>query len=451
MSKINPLYHCGLDLGTTNSSLTVLQNGRPLVLPLDPQNTNPQILKSLIYVNPQGSVEIGQKAVDCYLHDLATLPPKPPRLVDTGRTIKTFAPSSAGGVGRYIEVPEIIEIDDSGRGRLLQSLKSVLTSQSFKGTSLFGRFYSLEELLSLLMGQMKHRAESLLKHSLDSVTLGRPVRYVGDPTQEKLALDRMTQVALNAGFKDIKFEFEPVGAALSYGLDISSRQTIMAFDFGGGTLDICLVEFPSKKVISVSGIPIGGDLVNSTIIENRLLKYFGSQTSVARGLSFPPNYYNIVFSNWYLLSTYKTVNFISALEKYISEAQNPTPIKNLMSLVVNDYGYDFFHRVDQSKISLSSQNSVVFNPPYPDLHINQTLTRSNFEQDITDLLTDTRNCINIALSQAQLKPSAVDQVLLTGGSSKIPAFQKLLTNMFGPAKLSYSDPFTSVALGLSLV
>jgi len=450
MPKNNNPHHCGLDLGTTNSSISVLVNGIPRALPIDPENSNPQILKSLIYINPQGQVETGQKAINCYLHDLATIPPKPPRLVDTGRTIKTFGPSSASGVGKLIEVPEIIEIDDSGRGRLLQSLKSVLTSSSFKGTVLFEKFYSLEELLGMLVSQIKSRSEAHLGHSLTSVTLGRPVRYVGDPQKEKLALDRMTTIAKNAGFKEIKFELEPVGAALSYGLNINTLQTILVFDFGGGTLDICIMRFPQKEVLATSGAPIGGDLLNSHIVEHRLLSYFGYGTKVARGLDFPNIYYDTVASNWYQLSLHKTVNFIGALEKYISEASDPESISNLKNLIINDYGYDFFHHVDNAKIELSGQDTIIFNPNYSDIKINQTITRPQFESDISPLIEDTLSCINQALIKARLKPNQIDQILLTGGSSKIPIFQKLLATKFSNSKLSYSDPFTSVALGLCL-
>ena len=141
MSNTKLIPHCGIDFGTTNSSLAVSQGSNPKVIPIDRQNKNPYVLRSLIYINPAQSVAIGSEAISRYLSDLNTLPTVPLRQEFTGRMIKTFGPSSGGGAGPVIWVPEIVEIDDSGRGRLLQSLKSVLTSSFFSGTNIFGKFY----------------------------------------------------------------------------------------------------------------------------------------------------------------------------------------------------------------------------------------------------------------------------------------------------------------------
>ena len=164
---------CGIDFGTTNSTVALVKDNQPFALAIDPENTNSQILKSIIYANPKGIIKVGQSALDHYLSDLINLPSLPPKIIKTGRFVKTF-----DGAGKAVTVPEIIEVDDSGRGRLLQSLKSVLTSTSFYGTNLFGKTYTLTNLLSLLLGQIKDRAESACQHSLINVVLGRPVRYL---------------------------------------------------------------------------------------------------------------------------------------------------------------------------------------------------------------------------------------------------------------------------------
>ena len=138
--------YCGLDFGTTNSSLAVITNNQPSVVPLDPFSSTPTILKSLLYINPSHREVVGSEAVSKYIHDLNTLPSAPLRQIVTGRMLKIMVPTSSGTM-KADWVPEIIEVDDSGRGRLLQSLKSVLTNQSFFGTDIFGKFYSLEDLI----------------------------------------------------------------------------------------------------------------------------------------------------------------------------------------------------------------------------------------------------------------------------------------------------------------
>ncbi|MFA6250034.1 MAG: Hsp70 family protein [Candidatus Shapirobacteria bacterium] len=441
---------CGIDLGTTNSTVAIVQNNQPLALPIDPDNSNPRILKSLVYLNPQHRIEVGEKAISAYLWDLNNIPSLPPKIVNTGRLIKTFGPSTGSGAGPPIWVPEIIEVDDSGRGRLLQSLKSVLTSDTFAGTNLFGKYYSLEDLLALLLNQIKNRAENLLNHSLNHVVLGRPVRYVGNIAKEKLALARMKNIARKSGFQTVKFEYEPVGAALAYGLNLLESQKVIVFDFGGGTLDICIVEFPSKKILSVSGRAIGGDLVNSRLVRGKLLKHFGQDVIISAKTNLPRYLVDSISQNWYQVSLLKTVKNIQAMDYFITNADHPAPVINLRDFIINDLGFNFFNTVDLAKIDLSDHLQTLFQFTLPQTQINQPLARIDLENLVRDLVCESEECLKEALTQASLTPTQIDKVILTGGSSKIPIFLSQITQKFGHEKIVHSDPFTTVALGLAL-
>ncbi len=444
----SPITFCGIDFGTTNSTVAVLADSRPQALEIDPQNSSPTILKSLFYLNQSGHTAVGQEAIHRYLWDVQNIPAKPPILIDTGRKIKTFGPSSGGGVGPPIWVPEIIEVDVSGRGRLLQSLKSVLTSDTFTGSTIFGKFFSIEELLTMMMTDIKTRSEKILGHTLESVVLGRPVRYVGQD-KEKLALSRMEKVAHGAGFKDVVFEYEPVGAALNYGIDVKDNQNILVFDFGGGTLDVCIMKFPEKKVISVSGRPIGGDLLNSIIVNHKLLKYFGSETVISGYLPVPRHFFSSL-QNWYRLTLLKNVKDLGVFDDLIAKADDPQFISNFKKLIVNDYGYLFFQQVDKAKIDLSLKENTNITFNQPDLNITQPISKSEFEAMLVEIIDSTRACIYESLNSSELKPDQIDHVLVTGGSSRVPVFQNLLTGIFGHQKIIQTDPFASVALGLSL-
>lgn len=448
MSTSSKTNFCGIDFGTTNSSLAVIKNNLPQTVLLDSGSHNQQILKSLIYINPNHQPSLGSQATAKYLHDLEHFPSKPPRLEFTGRYIKTFGPSTGGGAGPPIFVPEIVEVDDSGRGRLLQSLKSVLTSDSFTGTNIFGKFYSLEELLTILLKEIKEQAERQLGYKLESVLLGRPVKYVGTG-KEATALKRMRQIATNSGFKNIEFEYEPIGAALNYGLNINTSQKILVFDFGGGTLDVCVMKLPEKEILSVSGIPIGGDLLNSKIVEHKLYPHFGSESLINGKMTFPRHFLHSL-SSWYESTMLKNVKDVAALENLVIKSNQPDKVSNLLNLVVNDYSFDFFRNVDKTKIQLSNSDQTTFKINRPKLSITQDLSRSDFEKAIQEELQSTKDCLNTVLKLASLNANDIDKVILTGGSSQVPAFKRLLSKIFPSDKLIGSNYFTAVALGLAI-
>lgn len=445
LSKINS---CGIDFGTTNSTVAVVIDGRPVALNIDPSNKNPQILKSLIYINPSHEKVVGKEAVERYLGDIKNIPAKVPELIDTGRKIKTFGPSTGSGAGPVIWVPEIVERDVSGRGRLLQSLKSVLTSETFTGSNIFGKFYGVENLLSIILSEIRKRSEKIMECKIQSVVLGRPVRYVGQG-KESLALERMTKVANMAGFAEVMFEYEPVGAALNYGVDITQNSKVLVFDFGGGTLDVCVMSFPDKKVVSVSGRPIGGDLINSIIVEKRLAKYFGSEVTISGKMPMP-RYFLQVLTNWYAVTLYKNVNDLSALEELKVRADDKGAVAALRDLIVNDLGFEFFRTVDGVKTKLSDEDNAWFRFWCGKLEIGENIYRNEFEEMLVDQLAETDRCLDEALKMAGLTTDGVDRVLITGGSSKIPIFMKLLKDKFGQDKLVCGDRYTSVALGLAL-
>jgi len=447
MSAKSNILHCGIDFGTTNSSLSVSTNNTPKVLPIDPHNSNPFALKSLLYVNQTHQFSFGSEAINKYLFDLETLPSIPPQLKITGRQVKVMVPTGSGTMKADL-VPEIIEVDDSGRGRLIQSLKSVLTSQNFIGTTIFNQFFSLEDLLSLLLTKIKTNAENLLDHHLDSVVLGRPVRYVGTGA-DSVALNRMLQIGKRAGFKHIEFEYEPVGAALNYGINLNQDQTILVYDFGGGTLDVCIMKFPESKVISVSGRGVGGDLINARLLESKISPHFGAKALINGRVHFP-KYFIVELSTWYRSTLLKTVKNIETLKDLQIKSNQPRLINNLIELIINDYGFTFFNTLDLVKINLSTADQTIFSFHHPHLSINQDISRTDLESAIYHEITASQDCIFEALKSASLQPADIDSVILTGGSSQIPVFINQIKSIFDPSKIIVSDHFTAVAAGLSL-
>jgi hypothetical chaperone protein len=117
----------------------------------------------------------------------------------------------------------------------------------------------------------------VLGESIHAATLGRPVKFSESPEQDQRAEETLRQAAYEAGFKEVDFELEPIAAALYYEQTITQPQNVLIFDFGGGTLDIAIMRLGDKRtrVYANGGVDIAGSDFDRTIIEKRMLPYFG--------------------------------------------------------------------------------------------------------------------------------------------------------------------------------
>ena len=441
--------YLGIDFGTTNSVCAVSENGRSTVLKIE-DNGLKETLRSVLYMNPEHETVIGKQAIDRYLWDVENLPATPPIRVYTGRQLKVIADSTGGGFGGVKLVPEIVEVDTSGRGRLLQSLKSALGNAFYKGTEIFNKEYTLEDLLTILLRELKERSEKQAGEKLDKAIIGRPVRYVGDHPDEKLAIKRMETIANNAGFKEVELEYEPVGAALNFGVDIKQDSTILIFDFGGGTLDVCIMKFPERKIMAVSGRAIGGDLLSTEIFKNKLLHYFGAKTTFGGGKMETPRHLLMALENWYSIAQLKKKSNIDSLEHLINTADDPKPIENLRDLILSDSGFKIYQQIDQAKIELSDKLEARIFFDGGSFKIDEIISRDEFEIIIRPHLEQAKELLDEVIKLAGISKEDINTIITTGGSSSIPVFKKLLTDYFTSEKVQFGESFTSVAAGLAL-
>ncbi len=138
-------------------------------------------------------------------------------------------------IERYLEADE--------KGRLIQSLKSHLSSRTLTGTEVFGRRYTLEELVSKMVSDQREHAEQEFGIPTRCAMVGRPVRFVGAETEEDdaYAVTRLRQAFKGAGFENVDFEREPVAAAYAYESTLDHGELILIGEFGGGTSDFSLL------------------------------------------------------------------------------------------------------------------------------------------------------------------------------------------------------------------
>src|SRR6266498_2616003 len=231
----------GIDFGTSNSGVAVYDGQRVKLLPVDPKNVLPEVIKTILYVTRDYRSSIGQDAVEAYYRD---------NVNRQRRYVKQWAGEiDVRGADMHYVRDIYVYVDELKPGRLLQYLKTALRKPEYQGTQIFERYYTVGDLAQTYLSLLKRRAEDILGDSIHAVTLGRPVKFSETPEQDHKAEDTLRQAAHEVGFKEVDFELEPIAAALNYEQSITKPQNILIFDFGGGTLDIAIMRLgdPRKR------------------------------------------------------------------------------------------------------------------------------------------------------------------------------------------------------------
>lgn len=347
-------------------------------------------------------------------------------------------------------------------GRLIQSLKSYLPSRSLTGTEVFGRNYTLEDLISRILRDLRQRAEQQFGAPIRHAVAGRPVRFVGaeTPEDDAYALARLRAAYLGAGFDSVTFEFEPLAAASAYQATLSPQapaQTILIGDFGGGTSDFSLLRVGAageRQVLGTSGLPFAGDAFDARLVRKLISPALGSE-SLARGPKAIPAVPAWIYRNlerWHYLSFLRTRNVLEILTTARKRALEPDKIDALLALIDEDLGYQLHQAVQRTKTALSEHNHATFAFAGPDagtLELRTSVTRAEFEDWIDPELTATAATVDALLQASSLAPAQVHRVFLTGGTSFVPAVRRIFESRF-PGRVVAGNEFTSVAQGLAL-
>src|SRR6476659_3119070 len=243
----------GIDFGTSNSGVAVYDGQQVQLLPVDPKNVLPEVIKTVLYITKDYRASIGQEAVETYYRD---------NVNRQRRFVKQWAGEiDVRGADMFYVRDIYVFVDELKPGRLLQYLKTALRKDGYAGTQIFERYYTVGDLAKTYLILLKKRAENVLGESIEAVTLGRPVKFSESPEQDHKAQETLRQAAQDAGFKEVDFELEPIAAALDYEQSMTGPQNVIIFDFGGGTLDIAVMrlgDLHKREVFASGGVDIAG-------------------------------------------------------------------------------------------------------------------------------------------------------------------------------------------------
>jgi hypothetical chaperone protein len=418
----------GLDFGTTNSSLAIVTAGGDVQLARFPHSAGVvESFRSLLYLE---------------------------RVQEPGR-VKIKSWSGPRGIEQYLCADE--------KGRLIQSLKSFLASRTLHSTEIFGRRFQVEELIAKMLSDIRSQAEQQFGTRIRDVVVGRPVCFVGaeSDADDDYALVRLRKALERAGFEDIRFVYEPVGAAYHYESTLGRDELILIGDFGGGTSDFSLLRVgPTirkrgrrpEDLLGNEGLGLAGDAFDARIIRHLVSPELGADTLLSSGgkLLPVPNWVYFKLERWHHLSLLKSRETLNMLKSVLSQAIEPERIRALLYLVEHDLGYELHRAVQSLKVGLSHADEAQFHFVDGDVELTGSVTRANFEEWISGEVDAIAGRVDALLSKTGTAARDVDRVFLTGGSSFVPAVRRVFESRFGSEKIRTGDEFTSVARGLAL-
>lgn len=370
MSKI-----IGIDLGTTNSCVAVMEGNEPVVIP---NNEGKRTTPSVVAFTEEGEIKVGE-------------PAKRQAIINPKRTvfsIKRFMGRS------YDEVQEEIK---------RVPYEVVQGPNNTPRVKIGDRLYSPQEISAMILQKMKKTAEDYLGQEVKEAVITVPA-YFND--SQRQATKEAGEIA---GLKVRRILNEPTAAALAYGLDKSGEKKIAVYDLGGGTFDISILELGDGvfEVKSTSGdTHLGGDDFDQRIID-WLAEEFLNDTG-------------------------------------IDLRKDPMALQRLKEAA------------EKAKIELSSTQQTEINLPYITVkdnvpqHLVKKLTRAKFESLIMDLVEKTIEPCKIALEGAGLTQKDIDEVILVGGSTRVPLVQQKVEEFFGRKPAKNINPDEVVAIGAAI-
>ena len=431
----------GLDFGTSNTSLAVWDGEQSEVLPIDPLAG--AAMPTVLYVRRDGSSLVGRPAIEAYLEDNRTRGPIKREYVSLGVKLESSNKYQRGPVEAHILT------DVNSPGRLFQALKSFLGDELDVRTNVFGEARGLEELIAIVLGHVRERARQLTGETPDEITIGRPVEYVGGAARETRAVTRMREAAELAGFRSVRFAYEPVGAAHSAAI---GPGLALVFDFGGGTLDLAVVRRDERglAVLATAGRDIGGDRCTERVIDETVAPRLGARAEWGeKRLRLPARIVNALH-DWHALSALNEKPLLEALDDLVKQGAPRLELAALHDAIALQLGYEIFLAADETKIALSSVVAAILSYHHAAVDVDARLVRGRFERLIAPLLDETDVLVEAVCAKAGVAPDEIGEVVTTGGSSAIPAFRALLARHFPRSRVRDAAAFTSVAAGLAM-
>ncbi|MGV8955732.1 MAG: Hsp70 family protein [Cypionkella sp.] len=425
MTRQTP-HTVGIDFGTTNTVVAVTgTDGQTVVIRFDA---------------PTGEVTAFRSTLSFQVEPARGAEP-PRRLVEAG----------PWAIDAYVE--EALET------RFIQSFKTFAASAAFTETVIDNRRYVFEDLLAAFLLRLRVHGGEAMADLPPRVIVGRPVTFAGGAPDEQLALKRYEAAFARLGFTDIRYAYEPVGAAFFFARTLKTDANVLVADFGGGTSDFSIIRFEQSgeglrsKALAQSGVGVAGDAFDYRIIDHLVspeLGKGGQYHALGKTLPIPQRYY-AAFARWDQLALLRASKDMRDIRALARTATEPEKLDRLIEILDDSHGYALYQSVSSLKMALSQDDNATFCFRAGSVAIEKHVKRSEFEHWIAPELAAIEVAVDEAIELSGLSPEQIDRVFLTGGTSFVPAVRNIFHRRFGSGRIETGGEFESIASGLALI
>lgn len=407
---------CGLDFGTSNSTIGILKNEILTMVPLE--QGKPIIRSAIFFESDTNTCQFGQRGVNDYLSGIP--------------------------------------------GRLLMSLKSVLGSSLMQETTLIqGKRVPYTEILGCLIRYIKQQAEQEAGHELNQVVLGRPVHFHDqDNKKDQLAQNTLEKIVRDQGFKTVLFQYEPIAAAIAYEQTIFNEQLALIVDLGGGTSDFTVIRLRpplqnrqndrTEDVLANDGIHIGGTDFDTRFSLREVMPQLGLGSfmqGISNSIPIPASYYHDL-TTWHTIHNLYTHSAKRSVQSIWNMAFEKKPIERLLSVMEKQQGHKILYEVEQGKCLLSQSLNACLDLSFMEDGFVHSVTRERFQEMIIDKVSELIETLLNTVKMANVNTGSIHSIFFTGGSTQIPIIRQQIAAHFPSANLVQGDVFNSVGKGL---
>ncbi|MBO0937917.1 Hsp70 family protein [Fibrella sp. HMF5335] len=407
-------YSCGIDFGTSNSSIAIDKAGEISLVAVD--NDSVTVPSAIFFQQHSNKAFYGRQAIELFLH-------REP-------------------------------------GRFMRSLKRVLgTSVMKQGTLVNGTAMSFSTIIAGFLRELKQKADALAGQEISSVVMGRPVHFVdNDPLADGRAQAELAAIAQRIGFKHVDFQFEPIAAAFAHERMVRGEKLAIVVDLGGGTSDFTVIRLSdqfthkpdrSSDILANTGVRIGGNDFDKALSLSAIMPELGFRSTYGdKHLEVPLKPYHDL-AEWSKVNFLYTAKLISQIRQLLYQSHDKTRFGRLLQVLEEETGHTLLAAAEGAKIALTSQpvHTAVLDFIEPGFAI--PILRSTFDEaiqaDVANISASAQQCIR----EAGVSNDAIELVILTGGSTEVQSVQAEFRRLFPQAAIADNNKLSSVGLGLA--